>query len=50
MASYTGNVIVTGEESAEATALAKVLVKEVQLSDSNFSGKVAKISGATMNK
>ena len=50
MASYTGNVIITGEESAEATALAKVLVKEVQLSDSNFSGKVAKISGATMNK
>ena len=50
MASYTGNVIVTGEESAEATALAKILVKEVQLSDSNFSGKVAKISGATMNK
>ena len=50
MASYTGNVIVTGEESAEATALAKVLVKEVQLTDSNFSGKVAKISGATMNK
>ena len=43
-------MIVTGEESAEATALAKVLVKEVQLSDSNFSGKVAKISGATMNK
>ena len=50
MASYTGNVIVTGEESAETTALAKLFVKEVQLSDSNFSGKVAKISGATMNK
>ena len=50
MASYTGNVIITGEEGTEATALAKLLVKEVQLSDSNFSGKVAKISGATMNK
>ncbi|MCM1127223.1 MAG: hypothetical protein NC429_12220 [Lachnospiraceae bacterium] len=50
MASYTGNVIITGEEETEATALAKLLVKEVQLSDNNFSGKVAKISGATMNK
>ena len=50
MASYTGNVIITGEEGTEATALAKLLVKEVQLSDNNFSGKVAKISGSTMNK
>lgn len=50
MASYTGNVIITGEESTETTALAKLFVKEVQLSDNNFSGKVAKISGATMNK
>lgn len=50
MASYTGNVIITGEEGTEATALAKLLVKEVQLSDKNFSGKVAKISGSTMNK
>lgn len=50
MASYTGNVIITGEEWTGTTALAKLLVKEVQLSDSNFSGKVAKISGATMNK
>ena len=29
---------------------AKLLVKEVQLSDNNFSGKVAKISGGNMNK
>ena len=50
MASYTGNVVITGEESTETTALAKLFVKEVQLSDNNFSGKVAKISGATMNK
>lgn len=48
MASYTGNVIITGEEGT--TALAKLLVKEIQLSDNNFSGKVAKISGTTMNK
>lgn len=50
MASYTGNVLITGEESTETIALAKLFVKEVQLSDNNFSGKVAKISGATMNK
>lgn len=50
MASYTGNVVITGEEGTGTIALAKLLVKEVQLSDSNFSGKVAKISGTTMNK
>ncbi len=50
MASYTGNVIITGEEGTGTTALAKLLVKEIQLSDSNFSGKVAKISGSVMNK
>lgn len=50
MASYTGNVVVTGEEGTGTTALAKLLVKEVQLADSNFSGKVAKISASTMNK
>ena len=48
MASYTGNVVITGEEGT--TALAKLLVKEIQLSDNNFSGKVAKISGTNMNK
>ncbi|MGN1180075.1 MAG: hypothetical protein ACI4SD_02590 [Suilimivivens sp.] len=50
MASYTGNVIITGEEGTGTTALAKLLVKEIQLSDNNFSGKVAKISGSNMNK
>ena len=48
MASYTGNVVITGEEDIGTIALAKLLVKEIQLSDSNFSGKVAKISGSTM--
>lgn len=50
MASYTGNVLITGEEGTGTIELAKLLVKEIQLSDSNFSGKVAKISGVTMNK
>lgn len=50
MASYTGNVIITGEEGTGTIALAKLLVKEIQLSDNNFSGKVAKVSGSNMNK
>ena len=31
-------------------ALAKALIREMQLNDSNFSGKVAKISSAVLNK
>lgn len=50
MASYTGNVVITGEEGTGTIALAKLLVKEIQMSDNNFSGKVAKISGTTLNK
>lgn len=50
LASFTGNVVVTGEEGTEATAFAKLLIKDVQSNDSNFSGKVAKISGSVLNK
>lgn len=50
MASYTGNVIITGDEGMDTLTLAKNLVKEVQNTDSNFSGKIAKISGASLNK
>ncbi len=50
MASFTGNVVITGEEGTGTTTLAKLLIKEIQLSDSNFSGKVAKIYGAILNK
>ena len=50
LASYTGNVVVTGEEGTEATAFAKLLIKDVQSNDSNFSGRVAKISGSVLNK
>lgn len=45
LAAYTGNVVITGEEAADTTALAKAMIKNMQLSDSNFSGKVAKITG-----
>lgn len=50
MDSYSGNVIVTGEEEAGTLDLAKNLVRMLQLSDRNFSGKAAKISGDTLNK
>lgn len=50
MAAYTGNVIITGEEGMDTMTLAKNLIKEVQQTDSNFSGKIAKISGDALNK
>ena len=50
MAAYTGNVIITGEEGSGTLELAKGLIREMQYNDSNFSGKVAKISGAVLNK
>ena len=46
LAAYTGNVVITGEEAADTTTLAKAMIKSMQISDSNFSGKVAKITGA----
>lgn len=50
MAAYTGNVIITGEEGSGTLSLAKGLIREMQNNDGNFSGKVAKISGAVLNK
>ncbi len=50
MAAYTGNVIVTGEEGMDTLTLAKNMIREIQAADSNFSGKVAKISGQALNK
>ena len=50
MAAYTGNIIVTGDDQDETMSLAKNLIREVQTTDSNFSGKVAKVSGAALNK
>ena len=49
MASYTGNVIVTGDEGMDTSTLAKNLIREVQMTDSNFSGDVARISGQALN-
>lgn len=50
MASYTGNVVITGDEGMDTLSLAKNMIREVQMTDSNFSGKVAKISGNSLNQ
>ncbi len=50
MDAFTDNVIITGEEGTGTIELAKNLIRMMQMSDSNFSGKVAKISGATLKK
>ena len=49
LAAYTGNVFVTGETPEEAVELAKSVVREVQMTDRNFSGKVAKVTGHSLN-
>ncbi len=50
LAAYTGNVLISAESSETAVELAKKIVRHVQMTDSNFSGKVAKISAENLNK
>ncbi len=50
LAAYTGNVVVTGDEGMDTYALAKNIVCYVQISDTNFSGKTAKITGASLKR
>lgn len=49
LAAYTGNVLITGEKDAGAMNFARNLVRELQMTDSNFSGKAAKITGKALN-
>ena len=49
LAAYTGNIIITGEEGMDTLTLAKNMIRQVQMTDSNFAGKIAKISGRGMN-
>lgn len=50
LASCTGNILVSYEEDNEVTTFSKLLIKEIQLCDSNFTGKVAAISGESLNR
>ncbi len=49
LASYVGNVFVTGETQEEVMELAKNVLRDVQMMDSNFSGKIAKVTGSSLN-
>lgn len=49
LAAYTGNVLITGEKDAGAMNFARNLVRDMQMSDRNFSGKAAKITGKALN-
>ncbi len=49
MAAYTGNIVITGEEGMDTLTLAKNMIREIKMADSNFAGKVAKISGRDLN-
>lgn len=49
LAAYTGNVIVTGDGDSDTIKLAKNIMKDIQMTDANFSGVIAKVSGASLN-
>ena len=49
LASYVGNVFVTGETQDETMELAKNVLRDVQITDGNFSGKIAKVTGSSLN-
>ncbi len=49
LAPYTGNVLIVGEDAKNCLRLCKCMIKDMQTGDANFSGKVAKVSGAAFN-
>ena len=49
LASYTGNVCVIGDSAEEALSLAKNVIQYAKTTDSNFAGKVGKVSGEALN-
>ncbi len=50
LAPYTGNILVSAEEISEVTTFSKLLIQEIASADSNFTGKVAQISGESLNR
>jgi len=50
LAAYTGNVIITGDAGLDTVRMAKNLIKEYQVSDESFSGRLAKITGEKINQ
>ena len=49
MASYSGNIILTGGDGNDTSDLATAIMKDIKQTDSNFSGKVARIGGDKLN-
>jgi len=49
MASYTGNIILTGGDGTDVSDLATVIMKDIKQTDSNFSGKVARVPAKSLN-
>jgi SepF-like predicted cell division protein (DUF552 family) len=49
MASYSGNIILTGGDGTDTSDLATAIMKDIKQTDSNFSGKVARITGDKLN-
>lgn len=49
LSAYTGNMIITGTPNSDMMKLAKNIVREIKLSDQNFSGKAARISGDVLS-
>jgi len=49
LASYTGNVFVTGDMGEESVALSQSVVKYAKMTDGNFSGKIGKVTGSSLN-
>ena len=46
LAAYTGNLIITGEPGSDTLELAKNVVKDLKAKNPDFSGRIAKITGA----
>ena len=50
LSAYTGNVVITGMPGSGTLKLTKCMIREIQASDGNFSGKVAKVNAELINK
>ncbi|MBR6381391.1 MAG: tetratricopeptide repeat protein [Lachnospiraceae bacterium] len=49
MASFTGNVILAGDDGVDTSGLAAQIMKEARAADSNFVGRAAQIRGKDLN-
>lgn len=50
LSAYTGNVVITGMPGSGTLKLTKCMIREIQASDGNFSGKIAKVNAELINK